>query len=136
MNAIYEDYLAHHGVKGQKWGIRNFQNYDGTLIHPKGRKKAKEKKVLESESWKNDDPRYLSDDELKRRNARMNMEQQYRNYVSNREPPMDKEIKSALKAILFTTAVTALSEATKAKYATRIAKGVGFIAKWKNALPL
>lgn len=26
-----KDYLAHHGIKGQKWGIRRFQNKDGTL---------------------------------------------------------------------------------------------------------
>lgn len=25
------DFLAHHGIKGQKWGIRRFQNPDGTL---------------------------------------------------------------------------------------------------------
>lgn len=24
-------YLIHHGIKGQKWGIRRFQNEDGTL---------------------------------------------------------------------------------------------------------
>ena len=24
-------YLAHHGIKGQKWGIRRFQNEDGSL---------------------------------------------------------------------------------------------------------
>lgn len=24
-------YLAHHGIKGQKWGVRNYQNPDGTL---------------------------------------------------------------------------------------------------------
>lgn len=25
------DFLAHHGIKGQKWGVRRFQNPDGTL---------------------------------------------------------------------------------------------------------
>ena len=32
------DYLAHHGIKGQKWGIRRFQNEDGSLT-PAGKAK-------------------------------------------------------------------------------------------------
>ena len=28
---IYNDYLMHHGIKGQKWGVRRYQNPDGTL---------------------------------------------------------------------------------------------------------
>lgn len=38
----YPDHLEHHGIKGQKWGVRRFQNPDGTRIkngkHIVGRK--------------------------------------------------------------------------------------------------
>lgn len=38
MTEFETNYLAHHGIKGQKWGIRNYQNPDGTLTN-KGRKR-------------------------------------------------------------------------------------------------
>ena len=33
-----KDELYHHGVKGQKWGVRRYQNEDGTLTNA-GKKK-------------------------------------------------------------------------------------------------
>lgn len=33
---LYNNSLAHHGIKGQRWGIRRFQNEDGSLT-PEGR---------------------------------------------------------------------------------------------------
>lgn len=42
MNTYYgivrSDYLAHHGIKGQRWGIRRFQNQDGSFT-PAGRRR-------------------------------------------------------------------------------------------------
>lgn len=35
-----ETYLMHYGVKGMKWGVRRYQNYDGTLTEL-GKKQAK-----------------------------------------------------------------------------------------------
>lgn len=33
-----QDFLAHHGIKGQKWGVRRYQNSDGSLTD-EGRKR-------------------------------------------------------------------------------------------------
>lgn len=32
------EHLEHHGIKGQKWGVRKYQNTDGSLT-PEGRKR-------------------------------------------------------------------------------------------------
>ena len=44
-------YLAHHGVKGQRWGVRRFQNPDGSLTE-KGKRRIK---TLQDKSDKLDD---------------------------------------------------------------------------------
>ena len=42
MNHIYTptSELYHHGIKGQRWGVRRYQNEDGSLT-PSGRKRYK-----------------------------------------------------------------------------------------------
>ena len=36
----YDDYVAHHGILGMKWGVRRYQNKDGSLT-PKGKARYK-----------------------------------------------------------------------------------------------
>lgn len=100
MTQEYSDYLAHHGIKGQKWGVRRYQNEDGTLKDPKGRP--------ESSTWKSKDARYLSDEELNRRNSRLQREQQYKNLT---KPGYQKAlgwIKATASTILVASAIGAM----------------------------
>ena len=38
------NYLTHYGIKGQRWGVRRFQNKDGSLT-PRGNKKQQRKEL-------------------------------------------------------------------------------------------
>lgn len=41
MGFTAQDYLMHHGIKGQKWGVRRFQNSDGTYTDAGAKRRAK-----------------------------------------------------------------------------------------------
>lgn len=76
---IYLNEIKHHGIKGQKWGVRRYRNRDGTLT-PAGRKRYSDsapahehhKRVYDGKK-----ARELSDQELRDRLNRLNMEKQY-----------------------------------------------------------
>ena len=66
--------LAHHGIKGQKWGVRRFQNPDGTLTELGKRREQKNtykslrsaaKESRNSKSLIERNKKLLSDDKMK-----------------------------------------------------------------------
>ena len=67
---MYRNELYHHGVKGQKWGIRRYQNEDGTLTPAGQKKKLKQQKKAEKKELirrlKNVDPELAKNKQTRR----------------------------------------------------------------------
>lgn len=65
--------LYHHGIKGQRWGIRRYQNPDGSLTSA-----GKDRYVKNERNQKLKERRTLSDDELRSRIQRLKLEHEYK----------------------------------------------------------
>lgn len=126
---IPEDYLEHHGIKGQKWGIRRFQNDDGSLTDEGKHRYGRGDGVPESKAWKEKDADTLSDDELKRRIKRLQQEKQYKELTVS---PLKKEAISIAKQIFVTTAVTVAATAISKKYSDIGKAGADWLRDKKN----
>lgn len=87
-------YLQHHGIKGQKWGIRRYQNSDGSLTNA-GKARygtdgesssvsATSAKTSDRSTWSTSKKsiQSLSDEELQARINRLNLETQYKQKMS------------------------------------------------------
>ena len=119
--------IWHYGIKGQKWGIRRYQNSDGTLTASGKRRQKKEEKLQAKEARKqakkadkairkdrayaSKNRRILSDEELASRVKRLEQERKLKDLTDKDTVTGRTAVKSLLKTtggrILTTAAVGA-----------------------------
>lgn len=106
-------YLAHHGILGQKWGVRRYQNEDGSLTEA-GRKKYGSEDHQEVEALKKKSMKELSNEELEKIAKRKELE---RAINSGNEETKKILIESGTK--LLTTAAVVGAAALGGRYVVK-----------------
>lgn len=113
----HSEELYHHGILGMKWGIRRYQNPDGSYTAEGKRRKSKGKEYSEDYWNAHDkkDTKYMSDKELQQRINRLNNEKQYKALTkSNKQKAVEETAKFGKR--MFNAAVGTVLIGMASKY--------------------
>ena len=75
---MYDNELYHHGIKGQKWGVRRYQNSDGTLTSKGKNRYARDAREKEFNKYDESTGKYYKQS---KKNGRTNLEVDAKRYV-------------------------------------------------------
>ena len=108
-----DNVMQHHGIKGQKWGVRRFQNADGSLTTAGKQRASEAKKRTDSKNRGT-----LTNAQLKAKIERLQMEKQLRELtnqeVNSGKVYAQKILKDVGSRVLTTVATGAVLYAGKA----------------------
>lgn len=122
MNELY-----HHGIKGMHWGVRRYQNPDGTLTDAGRRREVKKQR-----KWNAKNASLLSDNELNMQINRLQKEKQLKDLTSRVISPGRKKTLDLIDRYGNQIAGAVVGAATTAVVARQLSKR-GFYAKgYKN----
>lgn len=102
LNEITYDEIKHHGIKGQKWGVRKYQNKDGSLTDA-GKKRYGTKENFEKQypaDKKKSDISAINSGREATRNAReinRNLKEIEREKTSKKQKQVNKQIEEAAR---------------------------------------